>query len=541
MRKTNKSNFCYLLGVRSGFAIINLEYTLLALRHALLFAFSLPLHKRSLLCFMVLTKSYSFYVKYSAIKARQAFFINKWINGFFSNFRFFKKTLKHYYNFTNLKRLPFLVVCFNLDQKSFVVEEFKKARVASIGFMDTNMTSNALLYKIPSNDDSLNSLAFYCDLFVKLSLRAKTREVLRLKRSCKKLKSFFVRYFFKRFVLFCIFFEKFFNKISLFLKEYKYLQSMFLLSKFSNLFHLLFSLVRKWQVFNYFFFKYFKEINPFQVFYTRYAFCIIKSRLLVSRTFLYKRFRGFKLRRVITRRAVRRFMKTMWYFQTKKYKAARRRDFALFFRLTRRFKKRRMIRRFKIRFLQLVRFVFKEPLWILKTNRFFYSNFDYFPYKYFYKVSKKHDTYIMRASRWNNFYLLRDKRFGRKSRYYLMHTNNILKRGRNWYNSFLKYRRQKPLWPSNLKPFILRYAFVFFLWHFFLRYSFVKKRKKLRKIFKSKFKHRSVVKYRYSRYKPLLLNSNKFNKSFIRLNDFKRRLKSRFFFKSLLTHLNYIF
>jgi ribosomal protein S2 len=75
-KKTYKQNYPYLLGIRSNFAIINVEHTLLAFRTALMFVFSLKLHKRERLCFLSINKVYSNFIKYIAIKARQAYFVD---------------------------------------------------------------------------------------------------------------------------------------------------------------------------------------------------------------------------------------------------------------------------------------------------------------------------------------------------------------------------------------------------------------------------------------------------------------------------------
>jgi ribosomal protein S2 len=74
---TDSANYPFIIGLRSGFAIINLEYTLLALRNALMFSLMLPLHKRSMFCFMALNKSFAVSVKYSALKSRQTYFVNQ--------------------------------------------------------------------------------------------------------------------------------------------------------------------------------------------------------------------------------------------------------------------------------------------------------------------------------------------------------------------------------------------------------------------------------------------------------------------------------
>lgn len=71
------SNFVYLLGYRGGLYIINLEYTLIYMRLALLFVLSLNFFKRQKLAFIGVNPFFSHYVKFAALKSGQIYFINK--------------------------------------------------------------------------------------------------------------------------------------------------------------------------------------------------------------------------------------------------------------------------------------------------------------------------------------------------------------------------------------------------------------------------------------------------------------------------------
>jgi small subunit ribosomal protein S2 len=87
IKQSNVDCFCYLLGIRSGMFILNVEYTLLQFRLALSFVLNVSLYKRSNVCFVGLTRFVANYVKYSALRSKQCYFVSRWINGFFSNFK----------------------------------------------------------------------------------------------------------------------------------------------------------------------------------------------------------------------------------------------------------------------------------------------------------------------------------------------------------------------------------------------------------------------------------------------------------------------
>jgi hypothetical protein len=274
-------------------------------------------------------------------------------------------------------------------------------------------------------------------------------------------------------------------------------------SKWLSFYGLMFSFARKWQFFNDFFFKQYVDLtSPFEVFYLRYAVGLIRSRLVASRSFLFKRFRGLKVRRFFSKSVLRRFMKRIWYFKTRKYRLARR-DFTLFFRLNRRYRKRRICRIFRSKYVQMIRFVYREPLLILRQNKAVYFRFDKFPYKYFFRISDRRNLYKMKPFGWNRFYLKKDKTFGYSSRYFRNHTVNLLRRGYKMYRYLLKLTK-KPVFNLTIRPFILRYAFEFFLREFFFKYSFTRT---WRRNFKMKA---AVVSFRKRYYlaKFLFVNSN---------------------------------
>jgi hypothetical protein len=155
---------------------------------------------------------------------------------------------------TNLRRLPSVVVCFNMDRKEFPLAEFYRARIISLGFVDTNINPFSFFYSIPGNDDSFNSIAFYSNIFFKVALRARNMEMLSLKVKCRKLRGFFVKFFFRKFSLFLLFFCKFFlalRKLNLFKTNTRTLQLLALNDlkmkevSYMNFFKLLLVLCRK--------------------------------------------------------------------------------------------------------------------------------------------------------------------------------------------------------------------------------------------------------------------------------------------------------
>ena len=188
-------NFVYLLGFRNGLFIINLEYTLLYMRLALLFVLSLNLYKRNKLAFIGVNPFFSNYVKFAALKSNQFYFINKWINGYLSNFVELSFNREFSLELTNATRLPSAVFCLNIDRKPTILNECVKARIPLISIVDSNIDPSFIMYPIPGNDDALASISLYCDVFYKAVRRNLSKEAIKLTSKCSLLQASFLSEF----------------------------------------------------------------------------------------------------------------------------------------------------------------------------------------------------------------------------------------------------------------------------------------------------------------------------------------------------------
>jgi small subunit ribosomal protein S2 len=186
------SNFVYLLGFRSGLFIINLEYTLIYMRLALLFVLSLNFFKRQKFGFIGINPLFSNYVRFAALRSKQFYFTNKWINGFLSNFRELRFNRKFSAEVTNATRAPSAVICINLDRKPSILNESNRAGIPLISIIDSNIDPSGILYPIPGNDDALASISLYCDVFYRVICRNLSKEVLKLRNNCLYLENSFL-------------------------------------------------------------------------------------------------------------------------------------------------------------------------------------------------------------------------------------------------------------------------------------------------------------------------------------------------------------
>lgn len=85
------------------------------------------------------------------------------------------------HRFKTVVRLPDLVVFLNtndsFNEQHPAVHEAANMLIPTIGIVDTNTDPNLISYPIPGNDDTLQSIELYCDLFKKTILAAKEKRV----------------------------------------------------------------------------------------------------------------------------------------------------------------------------------------------------------------------------------------------------------------------------------------------------------------------------------------------------------------------------
>jgi len=85
-----------------------------------------------------------------------------------------KKRLARFFGFVNHRKcLPGAVFVPTLINNVAVSDEFLKARLQSVGIVDSNVPSTSLMVPIPGNDDSFICVNFYCYLLSRAVLAGK--------------------------------------------------------------------------------------------------------------------------------------------------------------------------------------------------------------------------------------------------------------------------------------------------------------------------------------------------------------------------------
>lgn len=217
--KNNKLNIKmlpYLYGTRHNINIFNLERILICLK--ITFKAISEIVKQRGYFFLVGTNSnlpmielfYYFFYKYSKLNINEKnFFItgfvgSKWIGGNFTNwkgtFKFinhinksskknstrFKKYLIHLQGLglNKKKPIPDFIFLFNKDQ--LALNEFNKLNIPVMGITDSNTNPSDYLYTLPGNDDSLESIQFFCNFLEKAILEGKQKDQERFFMFCLK-------------------------------------------------------------------------------------------------------------------------------------------------------------------------------------------------------------------------------------------------------------------------------------------------------------------------------------------------------------------
>jgi small subunit ribosomal protein S2 len=221
--KLNLNMLVYLLGNRHNINIFNLQHILISLR--IIFKAISEVVKQRGHFFLIGTNNdlpmieifYYFLAKYSKLNLNESnFFItgfvgSKWVGGSFSNWKgtfqfieyiekapFLKKKSTRYQNYLqNLqglnkdskKPIPDFVFLFNNDQTA--LNEINNLNIPVIGITDTNTNPTPFLYNLPGNDDSLESIQFFCNFLEKAILEGKQKDQERFFLFClKKLKNY---------------------------------------------------------------------------------------------------------------------------------------------------------------------------------------------------------------------------------------------------------------------------------------------------------------------------------------------------------------
>ena len=91
------------------------------------------------------------------------YYVTKWRGG----------TLTNSHMLLNTLRLPDLIIFMSVPPSKTAVKEAAMACVPSVGILDTDCSPNLIMYPVPGNDDTPNSVQLYCRLFADVINKAK--------------------------------------------------------------------------------------------------------------------------------------------------------------------------------------------------------------------------------------------------------------------------------------------------------------------------------------------------------------------------------
>lgn len=183
-KKWNPEVSKYIYGIRDDIHIINLEYTVVLLRRALRFVNKIAYNHGTLL-FVATDDTTSNVMKSAAILCNQPYINGKWLGGTLTNYTVLINKLhkliennqiydkkhykfyKYYKALINTKKLPDALFIINPNKNSLPIKEAIKMNIPIISVLDTNSSNSGIMYPIPGNDDSIQSINLYCQLIAK--------------------------------------------------------------------------------------------------------------------------------------------------------------------------------------------------------------------------------------------------------------------------------------------------------------------------------------------------------------------------------------
>lgn len=218
--KLNLKTLVFLMGTRHNINIFNLQQILICLR--IVFKAISEISKQRGLFFLVGTNPnlpmielfYYYFYKYSHKNIDEKnFYItgfvgSKWVGGSFSNWHGIFKFINHLKNFSltrpelttrykhymkhlqglvqdnKRKPIPDFVFLFNND--SVALNEMKNLNIPMMGIVDSNTNPENYLYSLPGNDDSLESIQFFCNFLEQAILEGKQQDQERFFLFCLK-------------------------------------------------------------------------------------------------------------------------------------------------------------------------------------------------------------------------------------------------------------------------------------------------------------------------------------------------------------------
>lgn len=113
---------------------------------------------------------YDYLIQKTARNSGEYFITRGWHKGMFNNA----------HKMLHTDRLPDLIIAFNLSRFERIREAVKEAAMCNIpviGIIDTDCDPRLITYPVPGNDDTMDSVSLFCDIFKQTIVNAKERLV----------------------------------------------------------------------------------------------------------------------------------------------------------------------------------------------------------------------------------------------------------------------------------------------------------------------------------------------------------------------------
>lgn len=157
----------YIHGMRSTQYIIDLEKSVECLQCALN-VLSHIVYRKGIVLFISTNPRFDHLIQKTARNSGEYFITRAWHKGLFNNASTMLGT----------DRLPDLIISFNNSRFERVREAITEAAMCNIpviGLIDTDCDPRLVTYPVPGNDDTLDSMEYFCNVFEKTILNAKQR------------------------------------------------------------------------------------------------------------------------------------------------------------------------------------------------------------------------------------------------------------------------------------------------------------------------------------------------------------------------------
>ena len=151
----------YLYGIRNGIHIFNLDTTLVNLQRALNVVGHLA-YQRGVILFVNERPQFEALTQFTARKCKE-YYVTSWRPG----------TLTNSFKLLDSMRVPDLMIFLSIPRSRTALKEALTYGIPMVGIVDSDCNPNFVLYPVPGNDDSLQAMHLYCDLFSEVISRAK--------------------------------------------------------------------------------------------------------------------------------------------------------------------------------------------------------------------------------------------------------------------------------------------------------------------------------------------------------------------------------